>query len=187
YPLGATWDGAGVNFALYSENAERVELCLLESKGRRELERIALEERTGFVWHGYLPEARPGLVYGYRVHGPSGPHAGPQHRFNPQKILLDPYARMISQGRAVVVDSAFSWDDDRAPRVPWQDTVIYEAHVKGLTKLHPDIPDQLRGTYAGLASQPVLEHLKRLGITAVELLPVHAFVDERRLQQAGLR
>jgi isoamylase len=192
-PLGATWDGAGVNFALHSRHAERVELCLYEAKGRREIERVVLTERTDFTWHCYLPEARPGQLYAYRVHGPSGPEAGPQHRFNPQKTLLDPYARMIvgpvssGAGRCQVVDTAFSWDGDRAPRTPWEDTVIYEAHVKGLTYRHPDVPEQLRGTYAGLAAAPVIEHLQRLGVTAVELLPIHTFVDDRRLVQAGLR
>src|SRR6185436_6101159 len=148
-PLGATWDGAGVNFALYSENAERVELCLFDSKGRRVVERLDVPERTGFVWHCYLPQARPGLGYAFRVHGP----AGPEHRFNPQRLLLDPYARLIAgpissgHGRSIVVDPAFTWGDDRPPRTPWSDTVIYEAHVKGLTKLHPDVPEALRGTY----------------------------------------
>jgi isoamylase len=189
YPLGATWDGSGVNFALYSEHAERVELCLFEPKGRREIERVVLVERTDFVWHCYLPEARPGLLYAYRVHGPHGP----QHRFNPHRTLLDPYARMMvgalssGGGRCQVVDSAFSWDDDRPPRTPWEDTILYEAHVKGLTKLHPEVPEQLRGTYAGLASAPVVEHLTRLGITAIELLPIHTFVDDKRLVQLGLR
>jgi len=189
YPLGATWDGSGVNFALHSRHAERVELCLFDGRGRREIERVALAERTDFTWHAYLPEARPGQLYAYRVHGP----AGPQHRFNPHRTLLDPYARMIvgnisaGAARCQVVDSAFSWDDDRPPRTPWEDTLIYEAHVRGLTARHPDVPEQLRGTYAGLASAPVIEHLRRLGVTAVELLPVHAFVDDRRLLHAGLR
>jgi glycogen operon protein len=189
HPLGATWDGAGVNFALHSRHAERVELCLFDARGRREIERVALAERTDFTWHAYLPEARPGQLYAYRVHGPQGA----QHRFNPHRTLLDPYARLIAgnvssgAGRCQVVDSAFSWDDDRPPRIPWEDTVIYEAHVKGLTVRHPEVPEQLRGTYAGLASAPVVEHLKRLGVTAVELLPIHAFVDERRLVHAGLR
>jgi isoamylase len=188
YPLGATWDGAGVNFALYSEHAERVELCLFDGGGRRELERIELAERSGFVWHVYLPQARPGQRYGYRVHGPHAPELG--HRFNAHKVLLDPYARLLlpnGLGRCQVVDEAFSWGDDRAPRTPWCDTVIYEAHVRGLTRLHPAIAEPLRGTYAALAMPPVLEHLQRLGVTAVELLPVHAFVDERRLVQHGLR
>ena len=190
-PLGATWDGEGVNFALYSEHAERVELCLFDPKGRREIERIALTERSGFVWHCYLPEARPGLLYGYRVHGPQAPERG--HRFNPNRVLLDPYARLLAgqvsagMGRSRVVDPAFSWGGDRPPRTPWQDTLIYELHVKGFTQRHPGVPEQLRGTYAGLASAAAIEHLKRLGVTAVELLPVHAFVDERRLLQHGLR
>ena len=191
YPLGATWDGEGVNFALYSEHAERVELCLFDPRGRREIERIELRERSGFVWHCYLPEARPGLLYGYRVDGPRAPERG--HRFNPHRLLLDPYARMLAgavssgMGRSRVVDPAFSWGGDRAPRTPWQDTVIYELHVKGFTQRHPGVPEQLRGTYAGLAAAPVIEHLKRLGVTAIELLPIHSFVDEKRLLQHGLR
>ena len=214
--LGATWDGSGVNFALYSEHAEKVELCLFDPKGRREIERIAVPYRTDFVWHCYLPNARPGLLYGYRVHGPYDPAQG--HRFNANKLLLDPYARMINgplrwsdahfgyriggrredlsfdtrdnakgalKGR--VVDPAFSWGDDRPPRTPLKDTVIYEAHVKGLTRLHPDVPPQLRGTYAGLTSAPIIDHLRRLGVTAVSLLPVHTFVDDKRLVEMGLR
>jgi isoamylase len=215
-PLGATWDGEGVNFALYSEHAERVELCLFDPKGRREVERIAVRERTDFVWHCYLPDARPGLLYGYRVHGPYAPDAG--HRFNPHKLLLDPYARSIAgqlrwsdaqfgyrigsrredlsydtrdsasgMPKCQVVDPAFTWDDDRPPRTPWQDTVLYELHVKGFTRLYPDVPPQLRGTYAGLATAPVLDHLRRLGITAVELLPIHTLVDDKRLVTQGLR
>ena len=170
-PLGATWDGSGVNFALYSENAERVQLCLFDPKGKREVERVDVPYRTDFVWHCYLPEARPGVLYGYRVHGPYAPEQG--HRFNPHKLLLDPYARMIEGPlrwsdahfgyrigsrredlsidtrdnatgalKSRVVDPAFSWGDDRAPRIPLKDTVVYEAHVKGLTKLHPDVPPQ---------------------------------------------
>jgi isoamylase len=191
HPLGATWDGSGVNFALFSKHADRVELCLFDPKGRREVERIALVDRTDFVWHGYLPDARPGLLYGYRVHGPHDPDRG--HRFDASRVLLDPYARLIKGkvsaglGRCQVVDTAFSWGDDRAPRTPWQDTVIYELHVRGFTVQHPEVPEQLRGSYAGLATAPVIEHLRRLGVTAVELLPVHAFVDERRLVQHGLR
>ncbi len=191
YPLGATWDGGGVNFAVFSKHAERVELCLFDPKGRREVERIALVDRTDFVWHGYLPDARPGLFYGYRVHGPHDAERG--HRFDPSRVLLDPYARLVKGkvsaglGRCQVVDPAFSWGDDRPPRTPWQDTVIYELHVRGFTLQHPQVPEQLRGTYAGLATAPVIEHLKRLGVTAVELLPVHAFVDEKRLLQHGLR
>ena len=191
HPLGATWDGAGVNFALFSKHAERVQLCLFDPKGRREIERIELRDRTDFVWHCYLPEARPGLLYGYRVHGPHEPDRG--HRFDATKLLLDPYAKSLKGkiaaglGRCQVVDTAFSWGDDRPPRTPWQDTVIYELHVKGFTQLHPEVPEQLRGTYAGLATAPVIDHLKRLGVTAVQLLPLHAFVDERRLVQHGLR
>ena len=191
FPLGATWDGAGVNFALFSKHAERVELCLFDPKGRREIERVELRERSDFVWHCYLPEARPGLLYGYRVHGPHDLDRG--HRFDHNKILLDPYARLIrgkisaGLGRCEVVDEAFTWGDDRPPRTPWQDSVIYELHVKGFTQLHPDVPDQLKGTYAGLCSAPVVEYLTKLGVTAVELLPVHAIADERRLLHHGLR
>ena len=189
YPLGATWDGAGVNFAVFSKNAERVELCLFDPRGRREIERLELTERTDFVWHCYLPEARPGLLYGYRAYGAND---GP-HRFDFSKVLLDPYAKLIKGkigaglGRSQVVDTAFSWGDDRSPRTGWRDTVVYELHVKGFTQRHPDVPEQLRGTYAGLATAPVIEYLKRLGVTAVELLPVHALVDERRLVQHGLK
>ena len=185
YPLGATWDGAGVNFALFSKHAERVELCLFDPKGRREIERVALTERTDFIWHCYLPEARPGLLYGYRVHGPHDPDRG--HRFDHNKILLDPYARMIRRGRCQVLDPAFTWGDDRPPRTPWQDTVIYELHVKGFTQRHPDVPAQLKGTYAGLATEPVIAYLKSLGVTAIELLPIHTIADERRLLHHGLR
>src|SRR5690348_2735432 len=191
YPLGATWDGSGVNFAVFSKHAERIELCLFDPKGRREVERIELVDRTDFVWHGYLPDARPGLLYAFRAYGPHDPDRG--HRFDPSRTLLDPYARLIQGkisaglGRCQVVDAAFSWGDDRAPRTPWQDTVIYELHVRGFTMRHPDVPEQLRGTYAGLATAPVIEHLQRLGVTAVELLPIHAFVDEKRLLQQGLR
>jgi len=191
YPLGATWDGAGVNFALFSKHAARVELCLFEPKGRRELERIELRERSDFIWHCYLPEARPGQLYAYRVHGPHELARG--HRFDPARLLLDPYARLIrgkigaGLGRCEVIDSAFSWGDDRPPRTPMRDTVLYELHVKGFTQQHPEVPAQLRGTYAGLASLPAIEHLKRLGVTAVELLPVHAMADEKRLVQHGLR
>jgi isoamylase len=185
YPLGATWDGAGVNFALFSKHAERVELSLFDPKGRREVERVALTERTDFIWHCYLPEARPGLLYGYRVHGPHDPDRG--HRFDHNKILLDPYARMIRRGRCQVLDPAFTWGDDRPPRTPWPDTVIYELHVKGFTQRHPGVPAQLKGTYAGLATEPVIAYLKSLGVTAIELLPVHTIADERRLLHHGLR
>ena len=210
YPLGATWLGSGVNFALFSEHAERVELCLFE--GERETARIAMPEQTDQVWHVCLPEARPGLRYGYRVHGPHEPARG--HRFNPAKLLLDPYARAFDgpvvwspalfgyepgrpdepDGRdsadavpkSVVVDGAFSWGADRPPRVPWSETVIYEVHVKGLTARHPGVSRPLRGTYAGLGSPAVIEHLRALGITAVELMPIHQFVADRHLVEHGL-
>jgi isoamylase len=191
HPLGATWDGAGVNFALLSKHAEQVELCVFDPKGRREIDRVLLRERSDYVWHCYLPEARPGLLYGYRIEGPHDHDRG--HRFDHHKVLLDPYARLIrgkvsaGLGRCEVVDPAFSWGDDRAPRTPWQDTVIYELHVKGFTQLHPEVPPQVRGTYAGLCSSPVIDHLKKLGVTAVELLPIHAVADERRLLHHGLR
>ncbi|MGD8932926.1 MAG: glycogen debranching protein GlgX, partial [Chromatiales bacterium] len=216
YPLGATWDGEGVNFALFSEHAEQVELCLFDSAGRRELQRLHLPEQTDLVWHGYLPEARPGQLYGYRVYGPYAPERG--HRFNPKKLLLDPYAKAIhgrlrwsdnvfgyrvghprqdlsldrrndarEMPKCRVIDPAFTWSDDRPPRTPWHDTLIYELHVKGYTMRHPEVPEPLRGTYAGLATQPVIEHLQRLGVTAVELMPVHAFINERHLIDQGLR
>jgi isoamylase len=185
HPLGASWDGAGVNFALFSKHAERVELCLFDARGRRETERLEVRERTDHVWHCYLPQARPGVSYGYRVHGPDDPERG--HRFDPGRVLLDPYARMIKGPRCEVVDSAFSWGDDRPPRTPWQDTVIYELHVKGFTQLHPGVPHDLRGTYAGLGSEAVISHLQGLGVTAVQLLPVHSMIDEKRLTHHGLR
>ena len=216
YPRGATWDGMGVNFALFSESAERVEVCLFDSTGRHEVQRIALREQTDQVWHGYLPQARPGLLYGFRVHGPYKPRQG--HRFNGQKLLLDPYARSIVGNlrwhdalfgyrighgeadlsidrrdsapympRCKVVESAFSWGDDRPPAVPWHETVIYEVHVRGFTKNHPDVPPEQRGTYAALSCAPVIDHLRRLGVTTVELMPVHAFPDDRHLLDRGLR
>ena len=216
YPLGSTWDGEGVNFALYSEHAEKVEVCLFDSAGKREILRIVLPEQTDMVWHGYMPEVRPGQLYGYRVHGPYHPEQG--HRFNPHKLLVDPYGKQIQGSirwsdanfgyrighkledlsldrrdnasgmpKNRVVDSAFTWGEDRPPRIAWHDTVIYELHVRGFTMCHPDVPPQLRGTYAGLATAPVIEYLSRLGVTSIELMPVHAFVDDRRLVQAGLR
>jgi len=215
YPLGATWNGEGVNFALFSECAEKVELCIFDQKGRKEIERINLAWQTDQVWHCYLPEARPGLLYGYRVHGPYQPKKG--LRCNPAKLLLDPYSKAIfgqlrwhdalfgyqignkladlSRNRAnsahfmpkcQVIDSAFTWGNDRPPNISWYDTIIYELHVKGFTWQHPLVPKGLRGTYAGLCSAPVIDYLKRLGITAVELMPVHAFVDERHLVEKGL-
>ncbi|MEO7852913.1 MAG: glycogen debranching protein GlgX [Rubrivivax sp.] len=216
YPRGASWDGMGVNFALFSERAERVELCLFDANGRNEVKRLRLREQTDQVWHGYLPQARPGQLYGWRVYGPYRPKEG--LRFNGNKLLLDPYARNIlgnvrwhdalfgyrighADGdlsfdrrdsapympRCKVIETAFSWGDDKPPRVPWHDTVIYELHVRGFTKMHPDVPEALRGTYAGLASAPMIEHFKRLGVTTVELMPVHSFVDDRHLAERGLR
>ncbi|MCW5892943.1 MAG: glycogen debranching protein GlgX [bacterium] len=216
YPLGATWTGEGVNFALFSEHATGVELCLFDAPDDpRESARITLTERDQFVWHAYLPDARPGQLYGWRVHGPYDPAAG--HRFNPAKLLIDPYAKAIAGGvhwndalfgyavgdpqadlvastadsapfvpKGVVVETAFTWGDDRPLRTPWNRTVIYECHVKGLTQLHPDVPEPLRGTYLGLAQDAVLDHLLSLGITAVELMPVHHVVSERSLVERGL-
>jgi isoamylase len=216
YPLGATWDGEGVNFALFSESAEKVELCLFDQFGRREIQRILLREQTDQVWHCYLPEARPGVLYGYRVHGPYEPTKG--LRFNRNKLLLDPYAKQIQNGlkwhdshfgyrighrnedlsfdrrdsapgmlKGVVVDPAFTWGADRAPHTPWHRTIIYELHVKGFTIRHPEVPAGLRGTYAALATAPMIDHLSQLGITAVELMPVHTLVDDRNLIERGLR
>jgi isoamylase len=216
YPLGATWDGEGVNFALFSESAQKVELCLFDQFGRREIHRVPLREQTDQVWHCYLPEARPGLLYGYRVHGPYEPTKG--FRFNRNKLLLDPYAKQIQNGlkwhdshfgyrvghrnqdlsfdrrdsapgmlKAVVVDPAFTWGADRLPHNPWHRTIIYEVHVKGFTVRHPEVPAGLRGTYAALATAPVIDHLTQLGVTAVELMPVHTFVDDRHLIERGLR
>lgn len=216
YPLGASWDGAGVNFAVFSEHATRVELCLFDSADSpRESQRITLPEQTDIVWHGYLPDIEPGQLYGYRVHGPYEPHHG--HRFNPWKVLLDPYARAIGRDvrwsdtlfgyrigdpqadlsqdtrdnaafapLGVVADTSFNWAGDRPPRTPWHKTVIYEVHVKGFTKLHPGVPKSLRGTYAGLVSDEALRHLQRLGVTAVELMPVHQHADDRHLIERGL-
>jgi isoamylase len=216
YPLGATWDGLGVNFALFSEHATAVELCLFDSRGdARESTRIRMPERTDLVWHAYLPDVQPGQVYGYRVHGPFEPAAG--HRFNPNKIVLDPYAKAVARTvewgdemfgyrigdpaedlslddrdnahlapLAAVVDPAFTWGDDAPPRTPWHETVIYELHVKGFTRLHPEVPEELRGTYAGLSTEAPIEHLTKLGVTAVELMPVHHHAYDRHLVEKGL-
>ena len=216
YPLGATWDGRGVNFALYSENAVKVELCLFDSvDAKAESARILLPEHNDLVWHGYLPDVVPGQLYGFRVYGPYEPTKG--HRFNPNKILLDPYAKCLGRNLrwadsmfgykvghaqadlsfdkrdnsryaplAKVIDTAFTWGDDRAPRTPWQKTLIYELHVKGYTKSHPDVPEQVRGAYAGLGSDPVLKHLQQLGVTAIELLPVQYHLNDRHLIEKGL-
>jgi glycogen operon protein len=217
YPQGATYDGAGVNFALFSEHATRVDLCLFDrATGAPERETLTLPERTSHVFHGYVPGVAPGQLYGYRVHGPYEPRRG--HRFNPAKLVLDPYARAVANEidgaapmasvregdlqeergpdprdnawgapKAVVVDDVFLWDDDRPPRTSWRDTVIYEAHVKGLTARHPAIPEAIRGTYAGLGSAPAIAHLKALGVTAVELLPVHEIADEPGVMKRGLK
>ena len=216
YPQGATWDGEGVNFALFSEHAEWVELCLFDARGRRELQRIRLREQTDQVWHCYLPEIRPGQLYGYRVNGPYKPEEG--HRFNANKLLIDPYAKALAgqiawsdaqfgyrigsaredlsfdrrndapgMPKSQVIDPAFTWGDDRRPSTPWHDTVIYEMHVRGFTMQHPAVPPQLRGTYAALATEPVIVHLQRLGVTAVELMPIHAFVQDRHLVEKRLR
>jgi glycogen operon protein len=216
YPRGATWDGEGVNFALFSEHAGRVELCLFDLDGKTEVQRIVMREQTDMVWHCYLPEARPGLIYGYRVYGPYDLTRG--HRFNPHKLLLDPYALDVvgdihwsnahygyiigdpaedlsfdkrdnaaDMLKARVIDPAFSWGDDTPPDIPWHETVIYELHVRGFTLHHPDVPPPLRGSYAGLATAPVIDHLKRLGVTAVELMPSHTFVDDRHLVDKGKR
>jgi isoamylase len=203
-PLGATWDGDGVNFALFSENATRVELCLFDSsESTAEARRIALPEKTNQVWHGYLPGARPGLIYGYRVHGPDAPAEG--HRFHPEKILLDPYAKSIARPLrwassvldpaadtapcaplARVYDPAFHWNGATPPNTPWHDTIFYELHVKGFTQLHPEVPKKLRGTYAGLACEAPIAHLQSLGVTAVELMPVHFPIDEKHVIDRGL-
>ncbi|MDR1710104.1 MAG: glycogen debranching protein GlgX, partial [Candidatus Accumulibacter sp.] len=193
WPLGAHWDGAGVNFALFSSAAEKVELCLWDGGAVRAL---ALPECTDRVWHGYLPGGAPGVEYAYRVFGP----AGPGNRFDPRRLLVDPYARELAgefsedpgfppeRGlRARVADPRFDWGDDAPPGVPLADSVFCEIHVKGATQRHPGVPEALRGTYAGLASPAMIEHFRRLGVTAVQLLPIHAFLDERRLQKMGLR
>jgi isoamylase len=211
YPLGATYDGAGTNFSLFSEVAARVELCLFDEAGSER--RIDLPEVTAFCWHGYLPDAAPGQRYGFRVHGPWNPAEG--HRCNPAKVLLDPYAKAIAgevrwheavypyhQGdpdsrndldsapfvpRCVVTNPYFNWGNDRHPRTPMHETVIYEVHVKGFTERHPEVPVELRGTYAGFAHPAAVSHLKRLGVTAVELMPVHQFVHDDFLVRRGLR
>ena len=202
HPLGATWDGQGVNFALFSENATGVELCLFDERDNET--RLPLVTVENYVWHGYVPGIKPGQKYGFRVYGPYEPERG--HRFNPAKLLIDPYAKAIAGDighgaeifgyswddetqdlaisylddasfipKAVVVDDTFAWESDRLLQIPWQETVIYETHVKGFTKLHPDIPQELQGTYAGLAHPAAIAHLKSLGVTAVELLPTYQF------------
>ena len=216
YPLGASWDGEGVNFALFSENATGVELCFFAHEDDAiESTKIQVHEQTDQVWHCYLPDVRPGQYYGYRVHGPYKPEEG--HRFNPAKLLIDPYAKAITGSikwsnalfayrvggpnedleaepdnsaggvpKSVVIDNAFTWETDARPQTPWNRTVIYECHVKGMTVKHPDVPENLRGTYLGLAADPMLDYFKSLGVTAVELLPVHQFVVDRHLPEKGL-
>ncbi len=211
YPLGATYDGSGTNFAIFSEVAHAVELCLFDDAGVET--RIALKERDAFVWHGYLPSIGPGQRYGYRVHGPYEPEHG--HRCNPAKLLLDPYAKAIEgevdwseasfsyrwddhdafneddsaphTPKSVVISPFFDWDNDRHPRTPYNETVIYEAHVKGLTQTHPGIPEDIRGTYAAVAHPVMIEHYKRIGVTAIELMPVHQFVHDSHLADQGKR
>ena len=216
YPIGATWDGKGVNFALFSANATKVELCLFDAEGKTELERIVLPEYTDQIFHGWLPDLGPGQVYGYRVHGPYEPKNG--HRFNPNKLLLDPYARAhvgevvwdpaifgYTLGhpdgdlsfdtrdsapfvpKSVVVDPNFDWHGQpKRHRIAWDRTVFYETHVKGYTKLHPKVPEALRGTYGGLAVPEVLAHIKAIGVTSIELLPIHSFVNDSQLLEKGL-
>ncbi|MEO7730632.1 MAG: glycogen debranching enzyme, partial [Kofleriaceae bacterium] len=210
YPLGAQFDGYGTNFALYSGVADRVELCLFDSAGADEI-RVELGRGIGQIWHAYLPLIGPDVRYGFRVHGPWDPSRG--LRCNPNKLLVDPYARAISEGlrwgpalrgddghggmstedsaphtfRSVVVQPYFDWGNDRRLEIPWNETVIYEAHVKGLTMRHPDVPAHLRGTYAGLAHPAIIKHLKGLGVTAVELLPIHAFIHDGFLLDQGLK
>jgi isoamylase len=212
---GAAWDGDGVNFSLFSAHATGVELCLFDASGERELERIALPEYTDEIWHGYLEGAAPGLVYGYRVHGPYEPEQG--HRFNPHKLLIDPYAREFTGNlvwdpacfgytlgssdedlsfderdsapfvpKAVVVDSGFDWRRAAAPRVPSDRTVIYEMHVRGYTRLHPAVAERHRGTFAGLATPQVIDYIKSLGVTTVELMPIHMFLNDGHLLEKGL-
>jgi isoamylase len=214
HPRGATWTGLGVNFALFSAHATKVELCLFDDRGETELERIELPEFTDEVWHGFLPDARPGTIYGYRVYGPYEPELG--HRFNPNKLLMDPYAKSIvgqlewnpavfgytmetmddltfdERDSALfvpkcrVIDPAFTWGEDRPPRTPLERTIIYETHVRGYTMRHPAVPEAMRGTYAGLVRPEVLGHIKSLGITSVELLPTHTFINDNNLLEKGL-
>jgi isoamylase len=214
-PLGANWDGFGSNFALFSAHAEKVELCLFDRTGQREIERIVLPEYTDEVWHGYLPDVTPGQLYGYRVYGPYDPYNG--HRFNPNKLLIDPYAKRLFgplrwtdahcgyrvgsarddlsfdkrdnarfMPKGVVIDRAFTWAEDRRPNTPLADTVVYETHVRGFTMRHPDIPKAMRGTFAGMSAPAAVDYLRALGITAVEFLPVHAFTNDRFLVEKGL-
>ena len=215
FPLGATWNGQGVNFAIYAENATGVELCLFNSKEEQtESTKIRIDDRTHHIWHVYVPDLRPGQLYGYRIQGPYEPHNG--HRFNANKFLIDPYAKAISGSiqwhdslfgyqlghpeadlsfsdvdsapfmpRSVVIDPNFNWEEDKSPRIPYHKSIIYEAHVKGLTKLYPQIPENIRGTYSAIAHPAVINYLKDLGITAIELMPVHYFISDRHLEDSG--
>ncbi|MCW5715948.1 MAG: glycogen debranching protein GlgX [Bauldia sp.] len=214
HPLGATWNGSGTSFALFSAHAEKVELCLFDADGTTELARIRMPEQTHEIWHCFLPDVRPGQLYGYRVSGPYAPRDG--HRFNPNKLLIDPYAKALVGGlvwddalfgytighadadlsfdtrdsapfmpKCQVIDPAFTWGTRPAPR-PWHETVIYEAHVRGMTALHPNVDGAVRGTFAGLSSPPVVDYLRKLGITAIELLPIHSFIQDRHLIERGL-
>jgi len=215
HPCGATWDGKGTNFAIFSANATSVEVCLFDDRGQREITRVGLPEYTNQIWHGYLPEVRPGTIYGYRVHGPYAPEAG--HRFNSHKLLLDPYAcahigelhwdpaifgyQMESMDdltfdqrdsapfmpKCIVVEPGFDWTGARSrQRVQWDNTIIYEMHVRGFTKLHPAVPKRLRGSYAALGCPEILEYLKSLGVTSIELLPIHTFINDSHLLDKGL-
>jgi isoamylase len=215
FPLGATWDGLGVNFALFSAHATRVELCLFDDRGQEEIERIELPEYTDEIWHVYLPDARPGQVYGYRVYGPYEPEAG--HRFNHHKLLIDPYAKQLvgklrwsealfgytigaEDGdlsfderdsaefvpKCKVIDPAFTWGEQPPLRIPWDSTVIYEAHLRGISMRHPAVPEAHRGTCAGLSNSELLKHLRQLGISSLELLPVHAFINDQHLLEKGM-
>ena len=212
YPLGATYDGSGTNFSIFSEVAERVELCLLDGQGNQTC--IDLPEMSGFCWHGYLPDVGPGQRYGFRVHGPWGPALG--RRCDPSKLLLDPYAKAIEgqvdwneavfsyhfndpEGppnqadsstyvpQSVVISPYFDWADDRLPRTPWHETVVYETHVKGFTIRQPEVPEEIRGSYAALAHPVMVDYLTRLGITSLELMPVHQFIHDSHLLKRGLR
>ena len=217
YPLGATWDGLGVNFALYASHADRVELVLFNhADDNSPSETVVLVEQTGPIWHGYVPHLRPGQLYGYRVAGPYTPHEG--HRHNEHKVLLDPYARAIGRPMrwhdslygyvldhpkedlsyntvdsapyaplGAVIDPSFHWGSDLRPRIPWEETIIYETHVKGISKLHPDVPPEHQGTFLAMTTEPILDHLKQLGVTTIQLLPVHAKITEHWLDKAGLK
>jgi isoamylase len=215
FPLGASWDGLGVNFALFSANATKVELCIFDASGETELERIELPEYTDEIYHGYLPDAHPGLIYGYRVYGPYDPENG--HRFNHNKLLIDPYAKQLvgelkwSEAlfgytighpdgdlsfderdsapfvpKSKVIDPAYTWGRDERVNVPWDKTIFYETHIRGISMRHPAVPEAVRGTFAGLAVPEVIDHIKKLGVTSVELLPIHGFVNDQHLLQKGL-